>query len=298
MHNQSVVNLRASKLGVYGSTHALIAILLFSLTVPMTSLALQAFSAEMIASVRALTAGLCSLVVVLALGWRRPNRTEWVYLAMAGLGVCVVFPYSLALSLNHWDAGSMGVALAAIPLITALMGCFLFQEQHTTRFWWSVACGTIMLMLFAWIEGGAEVKWQVLIPLIAASFGYGFGGKASKTLGGWPTICWLSIAYLPFSIFACVYIASMNQSVYLGDWYTSPVYSLVYLALVSQWLGFYFWYDAMAKIGIAKAGQFQLLQPFFTLMFSIPLLGAVLEWHQLLFAILICGSVLMATQSR
>jgi drug/metabolite transporter (DMT)-like permease len=56
---------------------------------------------------------------------------------------------------------------------------------------------------------------------------------------------------------------------------------------MSQWIGFHFWYGAMAKIGIARAGQIQLLQSFFILLFSVLLLGAALNAQQFIFAGLI-----------
>jgi drug/metabolite transporter (DMT)-like permease len=51
----------------------------------------------------------------------------------------------------------------------------------------------------------------------------------------------------------------------------------LWVAIFSQYLGFYFWYRGLARGGIASVGQVQLLQTFLTLGFSALLLGEALD---------------------
>ena len=193
----------------------------------------------------------------------------------------------------------MGVVLAAIPLLTACLATVLFKEKQNTLFWFSIVLGTGFLMLFFYQAQGLGVSWTVFIMLLAAALGYSLGGFVAKSLGGFQTICWMCILYLPFSLFAWGHEAASNVHTF-NNWplYWDSVLALLYVAILSQWLGFYFWYGAMANIGIAKAGQVQLLQPFFTLFFSVLLLGAALEAIHLAYAGLISLSVILCMKSR
>lgn len=285
-----------------GILNALIAVVLFSLTVPMTKLALSIFPVEVIALGRSAVAGTCSLALVLSLGWRFPSRKELVGLLIGGAAVTLIFPYTLSLSLGQWSASNMGVVLAAIPLITAIMAAVIFKERHPLMFWVSVLIGTGVLMHFSWQSAVAGIHYFVIVMLVAAAAGYTAGGYVAKTLGGWKTICWMTVLYLPVSISGLIY--TIVDSDFLFDVnfnFSSNIESLLamaYLAFVSQWLGFHFWYGAMAKVGIGKAGQVQLLQPFFTLLFSVPLLGLVLETHHFFYAGLISIAVVLSVRFK
>ena len=52
---------------------------------------------------------------------------------------------------------------------------------------------------------------------------------------------------------------------------------LIYLALVSQYFGFWLWNNALAIGGVARIGQVQLLQPFATLAIAAVLLGETID---------------------
>jgi len=281
-----------------GLLNALVAVVLFSLTAPLTKIALVSFSPELIATSRALVAGVCSLFFIIAFGWRFPSKAELVGLLIGGACVTLVFPYAISLALSSWSASDMGVVLAAIPLITALIAAFVFKERHPWVFWLSVVVGAGLLMHFALKSGQAEAHLVVFIMLAAAGVGYAFGGNAAKTLGGWKTICWMTVLYSPVSALGFGYFAGADAENIEISFSSRALYALLYLMFISQWLGFHFWYDAMAKVGIAKAGQVQLLQPFFTLLFAVPLLGVDFEFNQFVYAGLISITVIFAIKSK
>lgn len=297
-----------------GMKHALLAVIMFSLTVPFTEMALVNFSPESIAFVRAGLAGIGSLFVVLMMDfkgrWRLPNRNELKLLLPAGFVVCLVFPYTLSVGLQSRSSTDMGVLLAGIPLITAIAASVFFSERHGRGFWLSVLLGTTLLVLFNLWSGTDLSGWfEALIIVLSAAVGYSIGGRVAKTLGGWQTICWMCILYLPISLLGAGYYVGLDAQLLqaqqlesglngIAAWNEEAVYALLYLALVSQWLGFHFWYGAMAEAGIAKVGQVQLTQPFFTLLFSVWLLGDELFTYQIVFAVLICMSVLSAIKQK
>lgn len=298
----------ASGSGWTGMKHALLAVILFSLTVPFTEIALVSFSPEAIAFTRSGIAGLGSLMMVLLMEmkdqWRLPNRRELMMLFPAGFVVCLVFPYFLSEALQTRSATDMGVLLAGIPLITALVASVFFKERHNKGFWLSALVGTGLLILFNLWSGSNLSGWvEALIIVMSAAIGYSLGGRVAQTLGGWQTICWMSILYLPVSLLGAGYFIGVDARQLMamepaGQWDTHAIYALLYLALVSQWLGFHFWYGAMAEAGIARVGQVQLTQPFFTLIFAVWLLSENLYAYQVVFAALICLSVLFAIKHK
>lgn len=289
-----------------GMKQALVAVIMFSLTVPFTEMALTNFSAETIAFVRAALAGVGSLLVVMIMGmqgaWRLPSARELSLLLPAGLVVCLVFPYSLSDALQSRSSNDMGVLLAGIPLITAIVASVFFKERHSKGFWYSVAIGTGLLVLFNLWSGSSGSGWiDALVIVFSAAIGYSLGGRVAKTLGGWQTICWMCILYLPVSLLGAGYFVGLDAQALQAQskaWDQQALFALLYLAIVSQWLGFHFWYGAMAQAGIARTGQVQLAQPFFTLVFSVWLLNESLYLYQMVFAILICLAVLSAIKNK
>ena len=285
-----------------GLTNAFIAVVLFSLTAPMTQMALAGFRPEAIALGRAALAGMCGLAMIIAMGWRLPKGREWLLLLVGGVGVSFGFPYFMSVTTQTWGAGSMGVALAGIPLVTSCLAAAIFKERHPWVFWACICIGTVLLMTFAWLEGQDQHKAgsidSMVLSLLFAGLGYACGGRVAKTLGGWQTICWITALYLPLSLPAMGYLFSTNQlwvseSIDIQTWA-----AFLYLALISQWFGFKFWYGAMAQTSVAQTSQVQLLQPFFTLLFAVPLLGAQLHGYQFLFAGLIGLLVVVAAKYK
>jgi drug/metabolite transporter (DMT)-like permease len=285
--------------GVIGLLKGALAVALFSLTVPMTKIALTGFTPETIAAARVLIAGLFSLTLIRKLSARLPNRQETFGLAIAGLGICLGFPYGVSVALQEVSAANMGVALAALPLLTAIIAVLITKERHNLGFWLSALLGFATLAHF--FGNGLEVALpaSLLATLISAAMGYAVGAKVAKTLGGWQTICWMMILYLPVSALAFGYSFDQVSSDVNNLGFNVPAaLALIYLALISQWLGFHFWYDGMAKAGISRVSQLQLLQPFMTLVFAAVLLGETLEWSQLGYVAIIAACVFGAIRFR
>ncbi len=288
---------------VYGFAmlSALFAVLMFSLTAPMSQLALTAFTPEFITFMRASLAGVCSLMLAGYLEWQLPKKQDCIKLLIAGGAVALLFPYSLAVSLEQWEAANLGVILAGIPLVTALLASLIFKEEQNAVFWCCILMGTVLLVMFAYgqsgVIGGLSDNGPVFIMLLMAGIGYSVGGQAAKSIGGIKAICWMMIFYLPVSLLGLGYESPNNADAFTLD-NLEAILALLYLSLVSQWIGFYFWYGAMAKVGIAAAGQVQLMQPFFTLLFSVSLLGSVLNAEQFVYAGLITCAVVIAMKYR
>ena len=274
-----------------------LAVLVFSLTAPFTSMALEAFTPAFIAFMRASVAGVGSIMVVLWMKWPLPKAKDIAWLILGGAGIALIFPYTLAEALQVWKASDMGVVLAGIPLFTALIAAGLFGEKPSIKFWLSLLVGTEVLILFAYKQSGGVLSSTLFIMLAAAGLGYAIGGHVAKRIGGFQTICWMMVLYFPISVFGLAFNASENAQAFTVE-NMNAIWALLYLAVMSQWIGFQCWYGAMAQIGIAKTGQLQLLQPFMTLLFTVPLLGSTLTFEHFLFAGFITLSVWWARKSK
>ena len=57
------------------------------------------------------------------------------------------------------------------------------------------------------------------------------------------------------------------------------------------WLGFFAWYRALAIGGTVRVSQVQLLQPFLSLLFCVPVLGESIDRLTLVFSLLIIATV-------
>lgn len=285
----------------WAMAHALLAVVLFSLTAPLTQIALSAFSAEFIAFMRAALAGLGSLMLAGYFEWQLPSKRNCVKLIFGGSAVTLIFPYTLSVSLAQYQASDLGILLAGLPLITALMAAILFKETLNKVFWACILTGTCLLLAFTITQSSASISfsshWPVFVMLLSAGVGYSVGGQVAKSIGGFKTICWMTIFYLPLSLLGAGFESAKHAHSFSGQ-HRDAILALLYLCFISQWIGFHFWYGAMAKVGIAAAGQVQLLQPFFTLMFTVPLLGAALNAGQFIFAGLITITVLVAMKYR
>ena len=64
-----------------------------------------------------------------------------------------------------------------------------------------------------------------------------------------------------------------------------------YVSLFSMYIGFFPWYKGLALGGIARVGQTQLLQPFFTFAGAALLLGEKIDATTLVFALVVVGLV-------
>ncbi|MGR6874143.1 DMT family transporter [Pseudomonas sp. HK3] len=275
----------------------LLAVVIFSLTAPFTVLALDAFTPEFIAFMRAVVAGLGSIAMIWWFKWPMPKAKDLIWLTAGGAGISLLFPYMLAQSLQNFQATDIGIVLAGLPLVTALVAVGLFKETTTKQFWMSLWAGTLLLFFFAYSQSNGVFHLSLIAMLFAAGVGYAIGGHVAKRLGGFQTICWMMALYLPISLFGMGYNVMDNaQGFRLEN--ISAILALGYLAVMSQWIGFRFWYGSMVKIGIAQTGQLQLLQPFFTLMFAVLLLESTLTVNHVVFACLVTGSVWLVRKSR
>ncbi|WP_430459460.1 DMT family transporter [Thalassolituus sp. LLYu03] len=245
---------------------ALFAVALFAATAPLTQLALTQLSPMLVSAARALLAGIGALICIRLNRWPLPPKPLWLPLLLTGVMVGFGFPWLLAISLQSHSAAETGLWLAGLPLLTSILAVVVFGERVQKRFWfWA----SLSFGLLLWVIAPADpLSDNAAVPamigtLVCGGVGYTLGAWLSRSLGGWQTICWALVVILPFSALSTG-IAIGQQPAPADGYQWSVLLSVVYLALISQWWGFRFWYGALSR-GTARMAQVQILQPLFTL---------------------------------
>ncbi len=268
----------------------LMAVFLFSLTLPATRYVSADFNPIFIGLGRAFIAGLMAVILLLVTRQKTPSKQQLIQLFIIGLGVVYGFPILTAFAMQTVPASHGGVVLALLPLATALVGALFAHERPSLGFWIASLVGSSFVLIFSLYDAEGSLLWGdflLLLAVILAAIGYGLGGKLAKQIGGWQVICWALVITLPF-ITVPVYLTAPSH---WADFSINTWLSFAYLAFVSQFFGFFIWYKALSLGGIARVSQTQLIQPFFTLAAATILLGEALNAITIVFALLVFSTV-------
>lgn len=253
----------------------LIGVLAFSLTLPMTRLAVAELDAWFVGFGRMALAGLASGAWLLLARAPRPTADQVPWLAGCVIGVVIAFPLCSSLAMRTLPANHGAVINGLLPFATALLAALWLGERHRARFWTCAAIGSAIVIAFALRQGvavGHGHLWMLAAVLIGA-IGYVAGGRLSRTMGGVNTILWSLVLALPLTLPIAAWLAlatPMQAS-------TAAWGGFAYITLISQIAGFFAWYNGLALGGIARVGQVQLLQAFFTIAAAAWLFGEQVE---------------------
>ncbi len=272
-------------------------VVIFGFTLPATRLAVGGFDPVVVGIGRSVVAAGIAAGILIATRTRRPHRGEWRALIVTSLGVVIGFPLFSALAMQSAPASHGGVVLAVLPLTTALASVFVASERPSAGFWLCAIAGSSAVVVFALWEGSggfAKADILLLLAVAAASIGYGAGGALSRALGGWQVICWALVIALPVTVpLVWIFAGAINLAAPLPAWA-----GFVYVALMSQLVGFFAWNAGMALAGVARVGQLQLLQTFVTLAAAALLLGERITLTQIGFALLVIAIVALGRRMR
>jgi drug/metabolite transporter (DMT)-like permease len=248
----------------------------FGLTLPATRFVIDHFHTIFIGLGRAVVAGLFAILILVLSKQPTPSYTQFKQLALVALGVVIGFPVLSAAAMQTLPASHGGVVLGVLPLATAAIAALFTDERPSIGFWMVGLLGSLCVITYSLSEGSGNLQFGDLLlfaAIICAAVGYAVGGNLSKQMGGWQVICWALVVALPFiALPAYIYAPTELQSIP-----TSAFYGFLYLALVSQLFGFFFWYAGLAIGGVTRVSQTQLLQPFVTIAASAYLLDELVE---------------------
>lgn len=265
-------------------------VLIFSLTLPVTRIAVAELTPWFITVARAALAGVLALVTIGALRLPKPASYEWWPLALSALGIVYGFPLFMAWALQYVPASHGAVVSGLLPLATAVAGAFVQRHRPSMGFWLCAVAGSAIIVAFALVKGAGHFQagdLLMLLAVITCAIGYAYGGNLSRTLGGLGSISWALVITLPFNL-ALTWWLWPTES---GNVSTKSWLSLVWLGVMSMYLGFVPWYRGLALAGVARASQVQLLQLFLALGFAALLVGERVGWQEVVFGALVAITV-------
>lgn len=273
----------------------LLGIVIFAATLPMTRLAVGSpeapqMSGVFIAMGRAVVAAALSAVFLLATRARLPRRQDWGPLALTAGGVVFGFPLFTSIAMRHVEAVHASVIVGVLPLATAGVGALLHRQRPSTGFWLCAALGSALVVAFAMLRSGDGMAINVadlllLAAMLCAAVGYGYGARLSQHMRAEHVICWALLLSLPLTL-----------PLSIASWPLVPVkasawWSFAYVAVFSMWLGFFAWYRGLALGGTVRVSQVQLVQPFLSMLFAVPLLGESLDAVTVGFGVAVIATV-------
>jgi drug/metabolite transporter (DMT)-like permease len=270
---------------------------IFGGTLPATRIAVSAIDPLALTAMRTVIAGLCSLALLIVLRRPLPPRRLWLQLAIAMLCVSILFPFLMALAVQTVDASHGGVVLGVLPIATALVAVLITHERPLPLFWVASIAGAALVIAFALRQGGGALSTGdvLLFAAVAVSaVGYAFSGRLAAEMPGWEVISWILVMALPISLPA----AALTMPADLTHIALKPWLAVVYVAVFSQWVGFFAWNAGMAMGGIARVSQVQLLQPFVTFALAACFNGETITLQILLFAAAVVATVAISTRTR
>ncbi|MDQ3445816.1 MAG: DMT family transporter [Pseudomonadota bacterium] len=273
-----------------GMLIGLIGVIAFSLTLPMTRVALRELDPWFIGLGRAVVAALPAALWLAAARSPWPKRTQLASLARVALGVVVGFPVCSSIGMQTVPASHGAIVIGVLPLATALFAAWLGGERLSRAFWLCAMAGSVVVIAFALTQGAGSLAigdlW-LLAAVVLGAFGYAEGGRLAREMGGAQVICWALVCSVPLLLPPVVWLAWQQP----WPWSPPVAASFAYVALVSQWLGFFAWYRGLALGGVARVGQVQLLQVFLTIGFATLLFGEVAPAITWLFAAAVAVTV-------
>jgi drug/metabolite transporter (DMT)-like permease len=277
---------------------------IFAVTLPMTRLATGTpeapqLSAWFITFARAVIAGSLSLGFLWLTRSPWPQPAQRKPLLLAALGNALGFPLLLGLALRHVTSGHAAVFTALLPLATAAMAAWVLHQRAHWGFWLCAALGSALVVVFSLVRAsqnghGFEFEMADLLLLGAiacAALGYVYGAQVTPALGAERVICWVCVLSLPLTLPGALLTwpdAAIRATIHTASWL-----ALGYVGVFSMWAGFFAWYRGLAIGGALKVSQTQLVQPFFSILAAVPLLGEPLEIMTLGFALAVVATVFL-----
>ncbi len=282
----------------------LLGVVIFAATLPMTKMAVGSSLAPQLSPWfvtfgRAAVAGVLSVLFLLVQHQRGklrvPAAEQWGLIAFTAMGVVVGFPLFMSLALQYVPSMHGAVVTGLLPLTTAVVAAVWFKQKPSMAFWLCALAGTLLVLAFMVVRSAdssghfslhlADVF--LLLAMCSAALGYIGGARLTPSLGAEQVICWVLVLSLPLTVPVTLWVAPVD----ITQIRTSSWWAFAYVAVFSMWIGFFAWYKGLSLGGAVRVSQVQLVQPFLSLLFAIPLLGEKLDAVTLGFGVAVIATV-------
>lgn len=280
-----------------GLAFAFLGIFAFSLSLPLTKLALKSFDPFFTAFARPVIASFLAIPLMVFAKVPKLPRDLWRPTAFTAAGAVFGWPILIAIALQRTTSAHVSVIAAVMPLVTAIIAVIKHKKHPGISFWIASTLGTILLVTFAITRGGnsnSDLITDLIIlgAVIASSYCYVEGAALTSRMPGWQVISWVVVVTLPICIPASFLVYSHTHNSYRFQ--VDALIGLLAIGISSMYLGFFAWYRGLRDFGVAHGSQVQQLQAIMTLGWSALLLGETVTMTMALSAIGIVLCVLWA----
>lgn len=253
-----------------GILWGLVGVVIFSVSLPVTRIAVAEMSPVFVATARGVLAAVLSLCALLVTKSPWLSRAQFGKVAIIATGVTLGFPLFSSMAMQQVPAGHGAIVNGLLPLATVALGALVVRYTLRWQFWGAAIVGSATaIAVVTWHSGTGLGSGDVAMvgAVLIAAVGYVYGGQLSKDIGGWRTICWANVICLPMLLIVAGMTAPV-VTVSLPAWL-----AVGYLGVFSMFLGFFAWYHGLALGGIPRVSQVQLVQPFLTILWAWPIDG-------------------------
>ncbi|MEB2631217.1 DMT family transporter [Peribacillus frigoritolerans] len=267
-------------------------VICFSLTLPATSIAVEYFGTTVVGLGRTVVAAILVAVVLIVRKEKLPSPNQFKSLLIVAVGAVLGFPLLTSWAMESLPVSHGALEVALLPLATAGFAMFRAGEIPSIKFWVSSIIGSLAVIMYALHLGFGQLQLAdlaLLAAVIILGLSYAEGGKLAKELGSWQVIAWAIMIGAPFFIIP----VGLNLTTGMLHAPIQAWVSLIYLAVVSQFLAYVAWYSGMAMGGIARVSQIQYLQPFLMILFATVFLDESITSFTLVTAVIVVISVIL-----
>lgn len=269
-------------------------VLAFSFTLPATRVAVEELDPTFVGIGREALAATPAALILLLMRAPWPSRAQLRRIGVVAFGVVFGWPLFTALALQGLTSAHSAVIVGLLPAATAVVAVLRAGERPSSAFWLASLAGLVAVLAFAATRGAGFLSGGDVLILVAvalSAIGYAEGGALAREIPGWQVICWAVVLSAPLTIPISL-VAGLGSDLSAG---TDAWLGFAYVAAVSALLGFFPWYAGLARGGVAKIGQIQLIQPLLTLVWSAWLLDEHIGAATLVASIAVLACV-VATQ--
>lgn len=286
-----------------GFAFALLGVVLFSASLPLTKLALQSFDPLFTAFARPIIALTIALPLMLRAKALKLPRELWKPVLFTTFGAVFGWPILIALALQRSTSTHIAVIAAVMPLVTALIAVLKYRKHVGIQFWIASSLGTLLLILFAVSRGGAKgeslsADILTIFAVIFSAVCYVEGAGLTRRMPGWQVISWVVIVGSPISVIGALIIFLHTRHSHLI--HLNAVLGLLGIGFSSMYLAFFAWYRGLKDLGVEHGSQVQQLQAIMTLGWSALLLRERVTFTTILTAsgIVLCVLWALTTARR
>lgn len=278
-------------------------VVLFSMSLPATRIAVGGFDPVFVGASRGAVAGLLALAITLAgqFGNNRPalpSLRDWGQLALVAAGVVLGFPLLTTLAMAKAGAVHGAILTGVLPAATAVAAVALARERPSLGFWLAAGAGLLCVVVFAVVQGAGRpgpADGMLLLAVALCAVGYAAGGVLARRMGGERVIGLALVMSLPITLPLAV-LNWDGAGVRAAAW---PAWAgFAYVALISQYLGFFAWYRGLAQGGVARVGQLQLAQPVLSMVWAATLLHEAVSGEAAVAAVAVLLCVVLTQRAR